>query len=133
MNALQKFLIENDVRDDKETFKLDSPRLKGFDFTVSAITTQQYQNYQRQSIKGKGKSRDFDVSKFNMLIITNHCVEPNFRDAEFIKQCGVTLPEECVNRTLRAGEVQQLSEKILEMSGFNMSGLEEEMEEVKNS
>lgn len=132
MNALQKFLIENDVTKDTNTFKLDSPRLRKFDFTVSGITNSQYMSYQKLCVTGKGKNRDMDVSKFNMQIILNHCVEPNFRDADSIKAKGVETPEAFVNSSLRAGEVQQLAEKILELSGFNIGGVVEMEEEAKN-
>lgn len=132
MNALQKFLIENDVTKETTTFKLDSPRLRAFDFTVSGITNSQYMSYQKLCVSMKGKQRDFDVSKFNMQIILNHCTNPCFKDADFMKAMEVTRPEDCVNRTLRAGEVQQLAEKILELSGFNVGGVVEMEEEAKN-
>lgn len=128
------FLMEHPVDDLREIVKDVSPRLKGFSFEIKAMGGQEYSEYQRMStIIKKGKTgADFNSKKFNELVVVNHVVSPNFREAELIKKAGVTTPEQFMYKTLLAGEINTLSLKIMELSGFHQN-MEELVEEGKNS
>jgi hypothetical protein len=65
------------------------------------------------------------------LLILNHTVDPNFRDAELIKSAGCTTPQQLLNKLLLAGEIQVLSEHIRNISGFEDS-IDDLVDEVKN-
>ena len=132
MNALQQFLIENPVDNITEEI-IVSERLKQFPFKVRAITGAEYNDYQTRSIENPNspKKRKFNTKKFNELIVLNHTVEPNFKDAEFLKKSGGVDSAGLLYRTLLDGEISKLAESILQLSGFD-TDLEDEIEEVKN-
>lgn len=132
MNALQQFLSKNTVDNIVETVKLNG-RLKDFEFKVKAITGEQYSSYQTLCIENPNspKKRRFNLKKFNELIVTNHVIEPNFRDAEWLKEMNCSDPAQLMYKTLLAGEINELAEAILELSGFN-NDMEETIEEAKN-
>lgn len=111
-----------------------SERLKEFPFKIKGMTGNEYNDYQTRCIENPNspKKRKFNSRKFNELIVINHTIEPNFKDADWLKaaDCGMS-PEKLVYKTLLAGEITELAESILKLSGFDKD-LEEEMEEVKN-
>lgn len=132
MNALQQFLIENPVDNLTESVKLTG-RLKDFDFKIKAMNGHQYNEYQTACIKNptSPKKRSFDTVKFNELIVINHVVDPNFKDADWLKQSGCVDSKALLYKTLLAGEIATLASKVLELSGFE-GDVEDEVEEIKN-
>lgn len=133
MNALQQFLLENPVDNITEEIVV-SNRLKDFPFKVRAITGGEYNEYQTRCIENPNspKKRKFNSKRFNELVVINHTIEPNFKDADFLQKagCGVDSTK-ALYRTLLAGEISELAENILKLSGFDKD-LEETVEEVKN-
>lgn len=134
MNDLKLFLIQNPVDDIKEEVRLPG-RLKDFPITVRALDGKRHNEFQKLSVDNanSAKKRNFNTTRFNELIITNCVVEPNFKDAEFIKALGVVDAVAAMYKTLLAGEITDLSQRILELSGFGDEELEESVEEAKNS
>ncbi len=136
MTALTDFLLANPVNTITEDV-IVSKRIKDSEgnfikFKIKPMLNEQYLEYQNQCIvPKKGGKIDFNTKKFNQLIILNHTVEPNFRDAQLIQQAGCVTPEQLLNKFLLAGEIQVLSERIREISGFADS-LDELVDEVKN-
>jgi hypothetical protein len=132
MNALQQFLSTNVVDNLTQEINLGG-RLKDFTFRVKAITGDQYNSYQSICIENpnSAKKRRFNTKKFNELIVTNHVVDPSFKDAEWLQQMQAPDAATLMYRTLLAGEINELSEKIMKLSGFD-SDLEEEIDEAKN-
>lgn len=133
MNALQKFLLENPVEDVTADIVI-SERLKGFTFKIKAITSGEYNQYQSICIENPNspKKRKFNTKKFNELVVLNHTVEPNFKDADWLKAAECVDSSRLINKTLLAGEVTEVAQQILKLSGFDNEDLEEEVEEVKN-
>jgi len=132
MNALQQFLTKNSVEDLTEELSLGG-RLKGFQFKIKALTGDQYNSYQSLCIENPNspKKRRFNTKKFNELIVVNHVIEPNFKDADWIKENKVSDSISLVYKTLVAGEISELAEKVLTLSGFNRE-TEDDVEEIKN-
>ena len=132
MNALQQFLTKNAVDNLTKEVSLGR-RLKDFKFKVKALTGNQYNDFQALCIENPNspKKRRFNTKKFNELIVVNCVVEPSFKDAEWIKELGVPDATSAMYKTLLAGEISQLAEEALRLSGFDRD-VEEEMEEVKN-
>lgn len=136
MTALTEFLLANPV-DTIETEVVVSKRIKDTEgnllkFRIKPMLNEQYLEYQNQcTIPKKGGKIDFNTKRFNQLIILNHTIEPNFRNADLIKQAGCATPEQLLNKILLAGEIQALSEQIRQISGFTDS-LDDLVEEVKN-
>lgn len=132
MTELQKFLMENPVDNITSEINLGG-RLKDFTFKIKPMTNAEMSRYQKLCVKnaGSSKKREFDLQKFNELVVINHVITPNFKDAEWIKSAGVLTSEALLAKTLLAGEISELSEKISTLSGFGDDS-EELEEEVKN-
>lgn len=132
MSALLEFLIENPV-DNLTAEVIVSPRLAKFPFKIKGMTGPEFAEYQKLSTKiGRKKKVEFDSKKFNELVVLNHTLEPNFRDAESIKKAGCQTPEQFLYKSLLAGEISELSQQISILSGFDKE-FEDEVEEAKNS
>ena len=132
MSALMDFLIENSSEDITEKVII-SERLKGKPFTIRAMSSNSYSEYQQAAtIIKKGKKVNFNERMFNQSVVLNHCIEPNFKDAELIKKAGCVTPAQLLEKVLRAGEISTLTRKIMELSGF-MQDLDEVEEDAKNS
>lgn len=136
MSALTDFLLANPVNTITKEVVV-SKRIKDSEgnlmkFKVKPMLNEEYLEYQNQcTIPKKGGKIDFNSRRFNQLIILNHTVEPNFRDADLIQKAEVRTPEQLLNKFLLAGEIQALSEQIRILSGFEDS-LDDLVEEVKN-
>lgn len=135
MSNLMEFLINTPVDNLVEEvvisdrFKVDSEILK---FKIKALTSEEFSDLQKQCTRvGKKGKVNFDNKMFNEELIINYTLEPNFRDAEFIKKAGCMTPQQLLNKTLLAGEVATLVEKISTLSGFDKD-MEEAREEAKN-
>ena len=132
MSVLLDCLVENPVDNVTEQVVV-SKRLAQFPFIIKAMSGPEFSNYQKRATKyGKNKKVEFDSKAFNEQVVLNHTVEPNFRDAEAIKKAGCLTPEQFLYRSLLAGEIAELAEKISALSGFD-ADIEATVEEAKNS
>lgn len=68
-----------------------------------------------------------DEENFNVALIVAATVSPNWNDERLLKKFQASSGEEVVKNILLAGELDQLGNIVLELSGFG-----EELEEVKN-
>lgn len=133
---LTEFLMDNPVDDVTEEIKINLKRKDtSFDatFVISAVTGEQFNEYQKltNKIQRHGKP-SFDQKRFNELVVVNHTVTPNFKDAESIEKIGCATPEQFLYKSLLAGEIAELSERIMTLSGFD-HGIDELKDDVKNS
>lgn len=140
MSLLKDFLIENANVSEEEHEVIVSARFKDKEgntlkFKVKPVTSDKFSEYQTKcsnlQIEGKKKVMKLDGGKFNNMIIVNHCVDPNFRDAELLKSINVQTPEQAVAKLLLAGEVLELAQQISSISGFDQD-INEDIEEAKN-
>lgn len=134
MSKLKEFLTANPVDNLTQEIVL-SERLKDFKVKIKAMTSEQYGEYTKRATKTSGGRKNLkvtiDTATFNNLIAINHTVEPDFRDAAWVKENGCNTPEQLLNRVLNAGEIAELTEQIQTLSGFNKS-FEDEIEDAKN-
>ena len=130
--TLTDFLIGNELDNIEKEVVLNG-RLKNFKFKIKAITQSQFSEMQKQCVvlDTKGKKVRFDSTRFSIMTIVKGCIYPNFRQDEFVKACGVTLPEQCVAKKLLPGEISELAKQIMQLSGFD-EDINEQVEEVKN-
>lgn len=133
---LSEFLIKNPVNNITEEVYV-SNRFVGEDgqklpFKIKAMSGEAYASYRKEALRVTAKGVDFDTKRFNELVVINHTIDPNFRDAEAVKAAGCVTPEQYLYRSLLAGEIDALAAKISELSGFNTT-IEEAKETVKNS
>lgn len=129
MNNLEDFLSLPDV-EGLETEIFVSKRLGNF--KVSALTADEYSSFMKRARKINKKGNvDFDTALFNLLIIDAKLISPDFSNAEFLKKAKCNTAKEFIAKKLLPGEIQELSDKILEFSGFEKD-INEDIEEAKN-
>lgn len=139
MSALQEFLNTNPV--DNLTAEVpisnrftdkDGKLLK---FKIKAMTNDEFEEIRKSSTKvdmRKGKrSVDFNSKKFNMQLVINHTIDPDFKNAESIKKVGCATPDQYLNKVLLSGEIAELAQQIQALSGFE-TDMEDLVEEAKN-
>ena len=137
MNALQQFLLDSNVKDLKKVINLGG-RLAGHSITIRALDGDKYNTFQQMCIENpnSAKKRRFNSKKFNELVCVECLVDPNMKDAEFLKvareQKGIMDSTGLLYHCFLAGEIAVIAEQALKLSGFDRD-VEEEMEEVKNS
>ena len=132
MSNLMQFLIDNPV-DNLTDEVIISGRLAKFPFKIKGMTGPEFSEYQKLSTKiSRHKKVEFDSKTFNELVVLNHTLVPNFRDAESIKKAGCQTPEQFLYKSLLAGEINELAQQITALSGFDKD-IEDTVEEAKNS
>lgn len=133
---LSEFLVKNPVNNlTKEVYVSDrfvDENGNKLPFKIKAMSGDAYASYRKEALRITKNGADFDTKRFNELVVINHTIDPNFRDAEAIKAAGCVTPEQYMYRSLLAGEIDALAAKISELSGFNVT-IEEAKETVKNS
>lgn len=136
MSTLQQFLNTNPI-DNLTEEVIVSPRFKDAEgnvlkFKVKAMNSREFEEIRKAAtVIRKGRKVEFDSQVFNLKIVVNHTLNPNFKDAESLQMLGVTTPDEYVQRVLLAGEIATLANKITELSGFDVE-MEDLVEEAKN-
>lgn len=136
MSKLTNFLLENSVENITEEVVI-SDRLKDengefLKFKIKALTPDEFSDLQKEcTVVGKKGKVSFNSKAFNERLIVNNTLEPDFKDANFIKQANCISPEQVLNKVLLAGEVSALVEAITKLSGFD-SDLDSLRAEAKN-
>lgn len=130
MNDLENFLELPDVDNIIEEVFVSSRLPK---FKVKAMSSDEFDEYQKRArIKTKNKKDiDFNVAKFNLLVVEGQTIFPKFANTDLLKKSGCATATEFIKRKLKAGEIAELAQKINEISGFD-TDINEEVEEAKN-
>lgn len=132
MSTVLNFLMSNPVDNITEEVVV-SARLAKYPFKIRAMTGPEFSEYQKLSTKiGKHKKVEFDNKTFNEKVVLNHTIEPNFRDVKSIEQSGSISAEQFMYKCLLAGEIAELAQQIIALSGFDKD-MEETIDEAKNS
>jgi len=126
MSRLEDLLALPDVSEVTEEVHINE---KLGTFTVKPLTEQQLQDYRVRCRKGK-KDADIDGNKLNCLIIANHVVDPNLKDADFLSRAGCATAAEFINKKFKAGVTSKICNAILEAS--EIGDIAEEIEAAKN-
>ena len=109
-NALEALLNANpDVQDSVYIKRLD------VDFIVKALDQDVFEQAQEEATY----NGELQQKELNNLIIARSCVEPNFDDAALLKLYGAAEASDCVNKSLKVGEIAKIVEKIMDISGFD--------------
>lgn len=131
MSTLRDFLIDDMKSTEEVEEVILSERLKDYKFKIKPISRKDFNKFKTECRTVKKNKVTFDDTAFDERVILKSCVEPNFNDAEFIEQAGCKTPGDLINKVLKAGEIQDLVNKISEISGFE-EDVEELVEEAKN-
>jgi hypothetical protein len=109
-NALEALLSANpDVQEPVYIKRLAT------DFVLKALNQDELTSAQEESTFD-GVTNDTEM---NNLIIAKSCVEPNFEDPTLLEHYGARDAGDCVKKALKVGEIVLLSQKVLEVSGFD--------------
>jgi len=109
-NALEALLSANpDVKESVYIKRLDT------NFVIKALDQDELTSAQEQATYD-GVTNETEL---NNLIIATSCVEPDFSNDVLLKHYGAAEAGDCVKKALKVGEIVVLSQKILEVSGFD--------------
>lgn len=129
MSRLEEFLALPNV--DEMVTDITMDRLGTF--TVKPLSPEKHQEFQNRCRTKNRKTGDvdFNMLKFNLLVISNQVINPNFSDANALQTSGFQNPRDLIEAKFKAGEIFELAQKICEISGFDTE-IEEVVEEAKN-
>jgi hypothetical protein len=108
-DALSAFLSAD--LDVKETVHI---KRLGVDLEVKPITGKTLDQLTNQATF----ANKVDGLKLNCLMVANACTSLNFGDPKMIEHYGASDPVDCVQKALFAGELTQMVQEILKVSGF---------------
>lgn len=129
MSKLDDFLNLTDVNEIRDNITVNVGG-KDFTLTIRPLTEAEHLEFQRRSNVISKNKITFDSGKYSSLVIEACIVEPNFRDADFLKRVNCVSATEFINRKFPAGVVSDISEKIQKLSGFESYNME--IENAKN-
>lgn len=108
----------------------------GIPITLKGISEKEIaalRNRYTYTVKGKRNgldTKEFDSENFSLGLIAACTVKPNFKADALLNKYKASGPEEVLKRIFLPGELDQLSDVVYELCGFN-DGIEE-IEEIKN-
>lgn len=121
--------------DDKAKVKVSKlSKLLGHDveITVQAIDGKRYRDIRNMATKTVKNKTKFDVGQFQDNVVLNGVVDPSLKDKDLLDRFKVATPLELMDKLFYPGDINKLSDKISELSGFDEAEPEEENEEIKN-
>ncbi|AEE95786.1 phage tail assembly chaperone [Mahella australiensis] len=80
--------------------------------------------------RGGPDTKEFDSENFALALIAACAAKPNFKDEALLNKYKASGPEEVLKNIFLPGELDQLSNIVYELCGFD-EGVEE-IEEIKN-
>ncbi len=84
----------------------------------------------REKVKGKGWQKKLDDNEFDAGLIVGATTNINWNDPRLLESKNVSDGKQYISRKLLAGEITNLVNKILDLSGFNDEI--EDAEDIKN-
>ncbi len=102
----------------------------GVYFTVKAISSEEYsrlENRCKYPVKNKRTHQieeKVNQEMLSNLIIINACVKPNWNDPKLLEKYNTSDAAKVIRKRLYIGEISQLTEAIMDISGFD-DGVEE--------
>ena len=100
-------------------------RLADYSFVIRPMTYDEWSRYQREATSaGKNGKSQFDQGAFMEKAITTCCIDPDFTLKGFIEENGCQTPNELLCSLLKPGEIVELGNAIIRLSGFDLSSAE---------
>ena len=118
ISTLQAFIIQAA----KEKNEKEIAVSKRFDkkFKIRALDMEEWEDIQRRSTNPESKERVDGLGMLKRVAIEG-CIDPNYKQEEFLNALEVKTPEAALKKTLKAGEIVKLGNAILQYSGFGES------------
>lgn len=127
---VNKVLAEN--TEEYEVERLSKVLGEKFVLTLKSIPAKRYSEIQTTAINVKGKSKNIDLYKMQMLTLNEGIKEPNLADEKIMKKFGAKTPFEVYEKLFLTGEITDISEEISVLSGYDEKEKEEDIDEIKN-
>ena len=127
ISTLQAFLIQA-AKEQTEQQITVSKRIE-YPFKIRALSMDEWERIQKLSTDPETHRVD-NIGMLRRTAIEG-CLDPNYKDAEFIKAIGANTPDEALKKTLKAGEIVKLANAVLKFSGFGES-VEEARQEAQD-
>jgi hypothetical protein len=103
--------------------------LKGISEKQLAALRNKYTHTERGK-RGMPDTEKFDSENFTLGLIAACTVKPNFKAEELLNKYQASGPEEVLKRIFLPGELEQLSDVVYDLCGYD-TGIEE-IDELKN-
>lgn len=106
----------------------------GMYFEVKAISSEEYSKMEKRCKYPVKNPRTHqiedktDQEKLSNLLILNACVKPDWSNPKLLAKYNTDDPVKVIRKRLYIGEISQLTEAIMDISGFD-----DGLEEIKNS
>lgn len=118
ISTLQAFLIQ--AAKEQQEQEINVSKRFEHKFKIRALSMNEWEEIQQKSTNPESSQRVDSLGMLRRAAIEG-CIDPNYKDEEFIKGLGVNTPTEALNKTLRAGEIVKLANAVLKFSGFGES------------
>lgn len=108
--------------EDKATVKvLKLSKLLGKDVevTVQAIDGRKYRDIRNMATETKKGKTTFNIGAFQDNIALNGIIDPSLKDKALLDKFGVATPIELMDKIFYPGDINKISTKISELSGFD--------------
>lgn len=118
---------------DEATKEVYMKRFKTY-FTVKAISSEEYSKLEKRCkypVKNARTHQIEDKTNQDMLsnlLILTACVKPDWNNSKLLVKYNTDDPTKVIRKRLYIGEISQLTEAIMDVSGFD-----DGLEEAKNS
>ena len=137
--SLVDVLLNSDVNEilaekteEYEVERLSKVLGEKFVLTLKSIPAKRYSEIQTTAINIKGKSKNIDLYKMQMLTLNEGIKEPNLADTNLLKKFNATTPFDMYEKLFLAGEITDIANKISALSGYDEKEKEEDIDEIKN-
>lgn len=116
LSTLQAFLVTAAQETNEKIVKVSERLPQGI--KIRALDLDEWEQIQKLSTnKSAGIDRIDNIGLLRRCVLAA-CVDPCFRDDEFVKAVGALTSDEALKKTLKAGEILKLGNEILKFSGF---------------
>lgn len=95
--------------------EVNIPRI-GAKIKVKAVDADRFKSASAEATNGKG---NLDTMDLFIALIAEADADSVFSNAELMAAKGAMSPQECVRKTLLAGEIMALANVVQELSGFD--------------
>lgn len=132
MTTTVKDFMLQDLSVLEETKEIKFPHFNA-PFVVRALTAVEFEQIQKEATKTTRNKKtgqtnsETDNYRLHELVIANGVVTPDLSNAELQTHYKTVSAADTARKMLKAGQYQDLAEAILELSGFDINGLVEDV------
>jgi len=131
LSSLEAFLVEASKATSNQECTV-SKRLGEHKFILRPLTLGEYDAVRKRAINPNMSAAErADSIELNRQLVIESCVEPNFRSEALLDALCVKTPSAAIDKVLMAGEVINIANKVMEISGFG-DNMDKARKDAKN-